>query len=239
MKIPVLSLIDELSRARERLRKDAGKLAAFERLQSWQVERLRRTYADYYREERYRSGLDFFTQDLYGSHDFHGRDSELRKVMHMWCRVLPERALAAIEEALGLELLSLELDQQMVRALQGEAITQESYASAYREIGRRLDRERQIALIVSAGRSLDELIGHKWIPPALRMARRPARLAGVRQLHEFLERGYAAFAKMRGADQLLRVIEARENAILTNLFASSPNPFDVLDLQTRPSSKIQ
>src|SRR5512138_1663418 len=239
MKIPVLSLIDDIALARERLLKDPHERPAFEQLQRWRVDRLQRTYADYYRQERYRSGLDFFTRDLYGTHDFNSRDRELRKVMHMWCRVLPERALAAIERALGLELLSLALDAQMVAALHGGEITTESYANAYREVGRRPDRERQISLIVSAGRSLDELIGHKWIPAALRMARRPARLAGVSQLHEFLERGYGAFAKMHGADQLLSVIEERETVILKNLFASAPHPFDVIEADALAGRKAQ
>ncbi len=227
MTIPALSLIDEIAATRARMRRDRKLGAALSGLQTWQVARLRATYADYQEIERFRAALDFFVQDLYGPRDFRERDRDLRRVIQTWQRVLPQRGLEAITRALQLEALSQNLDLDVVRALASAPLTEATYADAYRSVDRRADRERQIALIVDAGRSLDTLVARPWIPAALRAARGPARLAGVAGLHEFLERGYAAFAKMGGADALLRAIERRETAIMNNLFAGAPQPFAI------------
>jgi hypothetical protein len=49
--------------------------------------------------------------------------------------------------------------------------------------------------------------------------RKPARLAGLSKLQSFLERGFAAFRKMGGADEFLRLVIARERKLLNALFA--------------------
>ena len=46
------------------------------------------------------------------------------------------------------------------------------------------------------------------------MMRQPARLAGLSGLQDFLERGFAAFRSMGGAEEFLRTIDARETQIM-------------------------
>lgn len=220
-----LALIESLAAARSRLQQDAAQRAPLDRLQRWQVDRLRRTYADFGRDPRYASALEFFVGDLYGPHEFSRRDADLRKVLRSWERLLPARALAAVIAALELEALTLDLDVAMVAALEGADVAEHSYAQAYRRMNRRPDRERQIRLILDAGRALNELIRLPVIGTALRMARTPARAAGVLFLHAFLERGYKAFARMQDAQPLLAAIERREIAIMERLFAGEPDPF--------------
>ena len=52
------------------------------------------------------------------------------------------------------------------------------------------------------------------IHSALVMMRRPARLAGLSVLHDFLERGFVAFRKMHGATEFLATIDRRERALM-------------------------
>ena len=52
------------------------------------------------------------------------------------------------------------------------------------------------------------------MPAALAMMRQPARLAGLTGLQDFLERGFAAFRSMGGAEEFLRTIESRETQIM-------------------------
>jgi hypothetical protein len=51
------------------------------------------------------------------------------------------------------------------------------------------------------------------------MMRKPAELAGFSELQSFLERGYAAFHKMGGADAFLNEVVTRERMLLEALFA--------------------
>ena len=222
-----LALIDEIVVAREILEHEPRRLAEFRALQRWQAERLRATYADFASQARYAAALDFFVDDLYGPHDFQQRHGDLRKVLRQWQRLLPERAMQAVMYALQLEALTQSLDLDVLAALDGVRPTPASYAAAYRRTDRRVDRQRQIWLILTAGRSLDTLITTRAIGMALRAAKLPARILGVSALQEFLERGYRAFKSMGGAARLLWTIEQRETAIMQRLFAGSTDPFRI------------
>jgi hypothetical protein len=222
-----LALIDQIALTRDSIAHDQRVLTGVQALQHWQAQRLQRTYADYAAEPRYGAAIEFFLQDLYGPHDFAPRDRDLRKVLQQWERLLPARALQALVNALELEALSQSLDIATADAVGGAQLTLESYALAYRRTGRREDRQRQIWLTVAAGRALDSLIEAPALGVALRTARLPARVLGVATLQAFLERGYKAFKRMNGADELLQAIQQRETTIMHRLFAGSSDPYRI------------
>jgi hypothetical protein len=64
-----------------------------------------------------------------------------------------------------------------------------------------------------------------FIHAALVMMRQPARMAGLSVLHDFLERGFDAFHRMRGADHFLATIDQRERALFDRIFAGDDGPF--------------
>ena len=55
--------------------------------------------------------------------------------------------------------------------------------------------------------------------------RMPARAAGFGSLQGFLERGVAAFARMRGATEFLDTIDTRESALMNAIFAGDDAAF--------------
>jgi hypothetical protein len=222
-----LALIEQIALTRDSIARDQRALVGIQALQHWQMQRLQNTYADFAAEPRYRAAIEFFLQDLYGPHDFTQRDHDLRKVLQQWERLLPQRALHAVVCALELEALTQSLDIATVAALGSTDPAPASYAAAYRQAGRREDRQRQIWLTVAAGRALDSLIEAPALGIALRTARLPARMLGVTTLQAFLERGYNAFRRMAGADELLTAIEQRETTIMHRLFAGSSDPYRV------------
>lgn len=221
-----LQFIDAMDARHTRLQADPLRLTQLRRLQQWQAERLERTYVDVSSTPRYRDAMRFFLQDLYGPHDYSRRNRDLKKVLAQWEQRLPKQAYEAVLFALELENLTQELDLLMVEALHGAAPSAAAYASAYRQVGERSGRQRQIWLVAAAGRALDALVELPLVGTALRVARLPAKLAGLSVLHEFLERGHAAFARMGGASELLRLIEQRETAIMQRLFTAASNPFE-------------
>jgi hypothetical protein len=222
---PALSLIEAIGGERARLASQPRSQSRLHSLQEWQVRRLKRTYADFHALPRYRAAIEFFVHDLYGPHDFSRRDRDLHRVIAPWARILPERGLQAVVTALELELLTLQLDLAVLDALPNGTLDAESYAEAYRAADRRDDRRRQIDLVLACGRTLDRLVEHPWFARALRLAKVPAQLAGVRAFHDFLERGYKAFRLMGDANELLAAIDARETAFMNNLFAGRADPF--------------
>lgn len=198
-------------------------------LQQWQAQRLRRTYADLAGQARYRDATRFFFEELYAAGDARPRDRDVLRAQRALQRLLPPEALRALCGAVELEILTQELDAATVRELGDRKLTTQEYAAAYRRAGRRPDRERQIRLTSEVGRFLDAVAARPWLHGLVRLARRPAHVAGVGGLQEFLERGLNAFESMRGADEFLATIEARETRTLQRLFAGAADPFEFSD----------
>lgn len=191
-------------------------------LKQWQADRLARTYADLLASERYAPAARFFLSDLYGPKDFRSRDDELARVVPVMVRVLPARALFTLLEAVKMDRLSESLDTDMVKALRAAGRSHDvdwaAYAAAYRRVGRRADREQQIALVDTIGKTLDRLTRIPLIRVSLRIMEGPAYLAGLSALHSFLQRGFDAFSEMQGADEFLDIVTARETAMMKQWF---------------------
>ncbi|MBI5110063.1 MAG: hypothetical protein HZA62_15110 [Rhodocyclales bacterium] len=192
-------------------------------LKQWQADRLAHTYADLLASERYAPAAEFFLSDLYGPKDFRSRDDELARVVPVMVRVLPARALFTLLEAVKMDTLSESLDTDMVKALRAAGrshdVDWDAYVAAYQTVGRRKDREQQIALVLKIGQTLDRLTRMPLIRVSLRIMEGPAHLAGLGSLHSFLQRGFDAFSEMKGADEFLAIVTARETAMMKDWFA--------------------
>jgi hypothetical protein len=201
--------------------------AALDRVAAWQAQRLAATYADLAEEPRYAGAIAFFRTDLYGGADYAQRDADLARVVPMMTRMLPARVVETIAKAMELNALSHELDRSLLARLpraDGRFSVAE-YCDAYRRMGERPARERQIGLIGDIGTALDRFVRKPLIRGALAMMRRPAELAGFAALHDFLGRGFAAFHRMGGAGDFLATIVRRETALMEAIFAGEPAPF--------------
>jgi hypothetical protein len=210
-------------------RKDDPRQEDYLGLKEWQAGRLMRTYADVLAAPRYHLAAEFFLTDLYGAKDFSTRDEQLARVVPIMQRILPEKALATLVEAVRMDTLSESLDTDMVAALRrigGDClhIDGASYGAAYRACGRAADRELQIAVIDEIGQALDRLTHLPMIQVSLRLMRKPAQLAGLNDLHRFLEQGFDAFRRMAGAQEFLAIVNQRETSLMRELFAGGAVP---------------
>ena len=200
-------------------------------LARWQATRLTTTYADLLVSGRYGKAAEFFLTDLYGPRDFSKRDEDGERIVSRMRALLPKRAMQAIQSALHLNRLSHQLDEQMAQMLFNEMqlaeVDADSYAEAYRRCSNEAARREQIALVDVLGRELDVVVQKPLVQMALKLAHKPAHLAGLGELQDFLERGVAAFLQMQGADDFLDLIRDRETRILENILSRDPHPFDI------------
>lgn len=224
-------LTDALGRViamRTRLHADADLGARWLAVKRWQSQRLARTYADLLASKRYRESCEFFLEELYGARDFEQRDKEVQRVVPKLARRLPGRAIETLLLAVELDELAESLDEGVARLI-ALPITEARFADAYVEGGTKAARERQIALVDEIGRSLDRLARIPMLAPMLGMMKGPAEAWGYGQLHQFLYRGFHAFAAMGGADEYLATIKRRELVILARLFAREGDPFRAVE----------
>ncbi len=199
-------------------------LAALRELRIWQSARLARTYQDFRADPRYAQAVEFFLTDLYGPQEFTDRNQDLRRAWRRLKRALPSAAMSVLGQAVELEVLTLELDHAMVRALGAVQVTDAPYAAAYRTVDNRAARLRQIDLIIGIGTDLDRIVSRAWLGALLHAAHVPAHAAGFGELHDFLERGYAAFRRMRGARGLLCAIRERETLFMQAMLEPAEHP---------------
>lgn len=211
-------------------------------LKRFQAARLALTHRDLLESSRYAQATRFFLDDLYGAKDFSQRDAELERVIPTLVRFLPEGALSTLADAVELDALSEDLDQKMTTyALErlgvglagsrpdGPGWTAERYAQAYRGIDSAQERQIQLELVPRIGRTLDKLVKSALLGGLLRGMAKPARLAGVATMHDFLVRGYTAFHSMKGAAEFLARVDERERDFSRRLLAGEPGAFPEAD----------
>ena len=65
-------------------------------LQSWQAQRLQRSFAGFLGDPVRRPAAQFFLTDLYGEHDFSQRDADIARVIPMMQKLLPAALLKTV-----------------------------------------------------------------------------------------------------------------------------------------------
>lgn len=193
-------------------------------LQAFQIAMLQTEYGDFATKPRFKALVDFFFGALYAPADF-GLRNESFRTLHEWLAGIvghdPVRVLA---QAIELYELTESLDDDMLLALRADGIdgnasfiTQAAWESAYRRVGRRLDRQRQADLIVDNGKVLETACRVPFVHAQLRAFRPAAGLLGWGHVVDFLLQGQEALARARPIDPLLDAISLRERARIDRL----------------------
>jgi hypothetical protein len=200
-------------------------------LKAWQSTRLARTYADLAAQPRYLPAVDFFLNDLYAPKDFSKRDAEMLRIYPTLVKLLPATAIEMVGLALELDALSEELDQELAAMMQpgkGKApLSEARYVEAFRQCGPESRRMRQVELVREVGMRLDAVAKKTLFNTTLKLLRKPAHMAGLGELQEFLERGFNAFRHMKGAEEFLDTVAIRESEIIRRIYSGHPAPFSL------------
>ena len=202
------------------------------KLQTWQTKRLLITHEDLWHSKRFKPAMQFFVDEIYGPRDFSQRDIELTRVLPKMAKVLPKKGLVSLEAALRLNCLSLELDLVMVKELGSEEIDRSNYFNCYRQSNKQSKREEQIQLLEDLGLDLAQVVKITGISAILMLSRKPAKVAGVKSLHEFLENGFKAFKKLGEVHDFIDPIISRERELMYALHAAkgpTENPLPEVD----------
>jgi hypothetical protein len=218
MPTAMLEHLNRLEELRGPTKREADFLADVKRVKQWQHRRLRYTYHDLSIDHRFAPATTFFFDELYGEKDTVQRDRDLLRMYPTIKRLLPKFAFETLDNALALDVLSEEFDQELAAQTRGVAINHAVYCEAFRAVGRKADRLRQVALMQEVGHGLDLVVKKPLIYSTLKMLRRPSKLAGLAEMQQFLEAGFSAFRHMKGATPFLHAIAERETALIEAIF---------------------
>ena len=211
-------------------------------VKQFQASRFANTYADLLAEESpgsagytQRNAALFFMTELYAATDFTRRDAQFSRVAGTLQKVFPKPVVATAMALAQLHILSEQLDHGMGEiwskaAAEGGPLAEtpialgelaESYVEAWRMLGNFEARAQQLRIALQVGRDLDRLTRLPGLRLMLKMMRRPAHVAGMADLQQFLENGFDTFGAMaKQGDQaksFLRTIEIRETKLMQAL----------------------
>ncbi len=189
-------------------------------LKEFQQRRFAHTYADLLGSPRHGPAARFFLDELYGPNDFTRRDAEFARVVPALVKLFPEGLVATVADVTELHALSESLDTAMAMHLRGAGLGAVDYARAWQSVGRAADRQGQIALMVSVAERLDRFTRKPLLRHGLHLMRGPARVAGLAELHRFLEAGFDTFRAMGGAHEFIAIVQSREEALAASLFSA-------------------
>ena len=203
----------------------AGLMPSIRAVQAWQCKRLLDSHKDMYQQKRFKPAVEFFINELYGPNDFSQRDQDIARIVPKMSKFLPEKALQSLASALYLNTLSFELDFDLAKQLLNTEINRDTYAKAYINSDNIANRQKQIDYIRTLGNDLAEVVKMKGISSLLFISRKPAKMAGVLALHEFLDKGFKSFKNLGDVEDFITPVVNKEHQIMQQLAnPNSPNP---------------
>jgi hypothetical protein len=225
----IRNAVARVSLLREAVDANPALRSALQRVKQLQSRRFAVTYADLLNGRPYAAATRFFLDELYSDKDYAERDAQFARIAGAMQRLFPTQVAATAVTLAQLHALTEELDQGMAQAwlAQDTAGCAEAqvYVAAWRSVGRRPDRERQLAVVIDVGRQLARLARTPGLGIMLKMMRAPALASGLGSLQRFLETGFETFAdvvRQRGADEFLGIVQTREAALIATLFDPDP-----------------
>ena len=203
----------------------AGLMTTIRAVQTWQCKRLLVSHHEMYEQKRFKPAVEFFINELYGPNDFSQRDQDIARIVPKMSKFLPEKALQSLASALYLNTLSFELDFELAKQLVNPEINRDTYADAYIRCDNLAKRQQQIDYIRTLGNDLADVVKMKGISSLLFISRKPAKMAGVIALHEFLEKGFKSFKNLGNVQDFITPVMNKEHQILQQLAnPNMPNP---------------
>ncbi|MEZ4767110.1 MAG: hypothetical protein R2844_01625 [Caldilineales bacterium] len=193
-------------------------------LQAYQSAMLQEDYADFAVQPKYTALTEFFFTSLYAPEDFGLRNDSFRK-LHEWLEgILGRDPVRILAQAIELYELTDSLDDDMVLALRAMGVTgevnAEAWEAAYRRVGRRRDRERQVYLIMDNARALALTTRVPLVGLQLRAFRPAAAVLGWGHVIDFLIEGHEALSRAAPVEAPLEALQQREEARIERLLPS-------------------
>ena len=222
----IRNAVTEVSLLRHAVEANPVLETALTQVKQVQSRRFAGTYADLLAAGPYRAAARFFLDELYSDKDYAERDAQFSRIAGAIEKLFPAQVVDTAVAMAQLHALTEELDQAMALAWLGQvddsATEARRYVLAWREVGRREDRDSQLASVLAIGERMVRLARTKGLRMMLKMMRGPAAAAGLGSLQRFLESGFDTFAAIAtskgGAQDFLDTIHARESVLIRMLF---------------------
>jgi hypothetical protein len=203
-------------------------------IKALQCKRFRHSYAVALNHPDWSQAAHFFLSHLYAPQDFSQRDAQFSRIAPSVGKFFPSNVVALVNCLAHLHATTEQLDHEMGLAMlalstsASPTLHAHTYIACWNTVGKKRERELQLQLVQTIGRELTKLTQTPGLRLMLRMMHKPAILANLEQLQNFLEQGFDIFQTTRqspsGITAFLSLIETQERAWIHRLFNADTSP---------------
>lgn len=205
---------------REAVKENEDLYKAKTALKAYQTKRMEETHKNLLDDPQTRDAAIFFLSEVYSDKDLTQRDKDLTSLTPIIEKTFPESTLRTIALAIELDYLTERLDIQMAMKL-GPTFTDEEYNAAFREVGSQEDRKKQLSMVQSLGDSLAGLVKIPGLYSLIKLMRKPARMANLEEIHDFMEKGFGFFKETKNPKEFIRAIIDKETSIMDDMYVTA------------------
>lgn len=199
----------------------SDELFVVDQVRKVQVERLRKTYADFFANPEYTKISRYFFEQIYGAGDKASRDAAFNKIYEKMSAVVNPKRIVRVTQLKQLNELTDELDlcvaREFIKMRKRHAMTLEDFETCYKALNNRAERELQLQLLLETTRFFHKLAHVPMLGFVIKPTQLAAKALGVEYIMEFFMEGYRSFKSVKNAEPFMQAIEQRERAYLDSL----------------------
>lgn len=201
-------------------------------VQAWQRERFQNSHAPLLNDRVKRDAICFLFSEVYGGVDLSPVARDIRRAYPLAMKIFSENVMRTASLALELNALTAELDEQVASILFSHSLSVRkeidlvSYLQAF-QMASSLDiRLHQLKLAESLLASIDCYINSRMIFGAFKLARGPAKAAGLVHLYQFMEKGFTVLRPLESPSRFMADIFVKEKVYMQSIFAGQLSPYE-------------
>jgi hypothetical protein len=199
----------------------SDELFVVDQVRKVQVQRLHKTYADFFANPEYTKISRYFFDQIYGAGDKASRDAAFNKIYEKLSAAVNPKRITRVTQLKQLNELTDELDlrvaREFIRSHKKHAMTLEDFEACYKALNNKAERELQLQLLLDTTRFFHKLAHVPLLGFVIKPTQLAARALGVEYIMEFFMEGYRAFKSVKNAEPFMQAIEERERAYINSL----------------------
>ncbi|MBS0619099.1 MAG: hypothetical protein JSR44_12980 [Spirochaetes bacterium] len=199
----------------------SDELFILDQVRKVQVERLRKTYDDYFQNPEYTKIAKYFFEQIYGAGNKASRDAAFNKIYEKLSAAVNAKRIVRVTQLKQLNELTDELDlalaRQFIKSRKKTALTLKDFEACYKALDNRSEREEQLQLLMDTTRFFHKLAHVPLLGFVIKPTQFAAKMLGVEYIMEFFMEGYRAFKSVKNAEPFMDAIETRERDYIDSL----------------------
>jgi hypothetical protein len=199
----------------------SDELMVVDQVRKVQVERLRKTYTDFFQNPEYTKIAKYFFEQIYGAGNKASRDAAFNKIYEKLSAAVNPKRITRVTQLKQLNELTDELDLKVARQFMGmkkkSPMTLKDFEACYKALNNREEREIQLKLLMETTRFFHKLAHVPLLGFVIKPTQLAAKMLGVEYIMEFFMEGYRSFKSVKDAEPFMAAIEEREKAYIEQL----------------------